>query len=62
MTSPKEFAEAMRNIPEVLNKRGHQWDQEDSHIVADSYMCELLRELGYGEGVDVFENMSKWYS
>lgn len=35
---------------------------ERRHIGADSLMCDLLRTLGYGEGVDTFENMPKWYA
>lgn len=53
--SAKGFANEMRridrnNFPEV------------AHILADELMCKLLRELGYGEGVDIFEKMDKWYS
>lgn len=68
MTSPEEFAEKMRNIPKVLDERearrgrGWGWDAEDSHELADQYMCELLVELGYGEGVDIFKDMPKWYA
>ena len=35
---------------------------EDGHIDADSLMCDLLKELGYSEGVEIFENMNKWYA
>lgn len=61
-TTPEEFADKMREIPNILNERGRSWDKEDSHRIADAYMCELLRELGYDEGVKIFENMPKWYS
>jgi hypothetical protein len=38
------------------------YDEESSHGQADRLMCEVLRSLGYGEGVDVFENADKWYA
>lgn len=53
--SAKGFANEMRRIE-------RNSDTEMAHIHADELMCELLRELGYGEGVDIFEKMSKWYS
>lgn len=64
LTSPEAFAEKMRNIPKILDeaKTRHGWDEEDSHELADQYMCDLLVELGYGEGVNIFEDMPKWYS
>jgi hypothetical protein len=52
--SERIFATEMRRISE------HK-DTEMAHIMADELMCKLLRELGYGDGVDIFENMNKWY-
>jgi len=37
-------------------------DPEAGHSNADKLMCEVLSELGYKEGVDIFNNMLKWYS
>jgi hypothetical protein len=64
MTTPEEFAEKMRNITITLNetKGINGWDEEDSHKLADQYMCDLLIELGYGEGVDIFKGMHKYYA
>lgn len=53
--SAKGFANEMRRID-------RNNDTEMAHILADELMCKLLRELGYGEGVDIFEKMDKWYS
>lgn len=53
--SAKGFANEMRRID-------RDNDTEMRHILADELMCKLLRELGYGEGVDIFEKMSLWYS
>ena len=52
--SPEEFAEDMKKCTDS--------DPEYSHIRADELMCELLTSLGYKEGVDIFDKMSKWYS
>lgn len=53
--SEKGFAHEMR----ILSRSN---DIEMAHILADALMCNLLRELGYGEGVQIFEDMKKWYS
>lgn len=53
--STKGFANKMLRIARNNNT-------EMAHIQADELMCELLRELGYGEGVNIFENMNKWYA
>lgn len=37
-------------------------DTEDRHIAGDSLMQEVLTQLGYGEGADVFEEFDKWYA
>lgn len=54
---PKEFTEKMMDIAK-LNER----DEETSHVAADSLMCEVLTELGYGAGVDIFNEMCLWYA
>ena len=50
---------------EFKNKMQAIADKEDieiGHFEADNLMCELLKDLGYGEGVEIFEEMYKWYS
>ena len=37
-------------------------DTEGAHGRADDLLCEVLRHLGYGEGVAIFEKMDKWYA
>ena len=37
-------------------------DYEDVHYEADNILCKLLRELGYTEIVEMFEEVGKWYS
>lgn len=51
--TPELFAERMR-----LSK---EEGTEDGHRMMDDLMCELLRELGYGEGIDIFRHFEKWY-
>lgn len=52
--TPEEFATMMRN---QMNG-----DLENSHSAMDDLMVELLRHLGYGEAMDVFEQQEKWYA
>lgn len=56
MLTPEEFCKEMENLRNDLDS-----DEEVFHICADGLICDLLRELGYGDGVDVFESTSKWY-
>ena len=52
--TPKEFEAEMREITKD--------DPETAHINADDLMLNLLTQLGYGDGVKIFENMERWYS
>ena len=36
-------------------------DTEMAHCNADSVLCNLLEELGYGEVVEVYNEIDKWY-
>lgn len=40
----------------------YKGDEEGVHIAMDEIMCKLLRNLGFGAGVDIFESTDKWYS
>lgn len=62
--TPEEFAKAMKKASDNLNDpTGHPYyDEEDTHSKMDGIMADLLRQLGYGEGIDIFENTNKWYS
>ena len=52
--------------PEVfkanMQKFADDYDTEGAHSDADKLMCELLTELGYGEGVEIFKRMERWYA
>ena len=62
-----EFADAMRaiitkyKITRIEDIDGYDVLGEAGHVEADDLMCELLKSLGYGEGVEVLEDMDKWY-
>lgn len=62
--TPEEFAKAMKKASDNLNDpTGHPYyDEEYAHSKMDGIMADLLRQLGYGEGIDIFENTNKWYS
>jgi hypothetical protein len=53
--TPEDFAERMKAIIEMENA-------EEAHSEADKLMCDALRSLGYGEGVDAFEKADFWYA
>ena len=53
--TPDEFRVQMKEI-------ANNGATDDAHMEADQLMCTLLEELGYGQGVELFQNMYKWYS
>lgn len=59
--TPEEFEKKMRDAVKESTLYGYT-DEEAVHICMDSIMCKLLRELGYGAGIDVFVKTRKWYS
>ncbi len=48
----------------ISRLKAHQesGDTESAHIRADEILCELLVALGYGDVVDEFQKISKWYA
>lgn len=62
--TPEEFSKEMKKASDNLNDpTGHPYyDEEDAHRKMDGIMTDLLRQLGYREGIDIFENTNKWYS
>ncbi len=56
--TPAEFAERMKAIfPD-----DGCYDEEVAHGEADKLMCHVLRSLGYGDGVQRFDDAKKWYA
>lgn len=52
-----EFTERMKIIADNA-----ETDPEMYHYAADELLCEVLRDFGYDEGVDIFDQMTKWYA
>ena len=57
MMTPEEFAKKMCDL-----EREFHHDPEDKHARMDGLMCEVLRQLGYGAGIDTFQNAEMWYA
>ena len=36
-------------------------DTEGAHVIADILLCELLKELGYEEVINIYDKIKKWY-
>ena len=58
----EEFYHDMLALKEKLETKPTTWDKEDFHLAADDLMCNLLIELGYGQGIKVFLDTPKWYA
>ena len=58
MITPEEFKEKMI----YLNYEANHHDAEGPHAMADDLMCEILSDLGYDEGVKLFQDMRRWYA
>lgn len=55
--TPDEFAISMQGLSEKW-----KYDKELRHITMGTPMCDLLEQLGYKEGIDIFRFTSKWYA
>lgn len=53
--TPEEFAERMKEL-----HRGHE-DPATDHKLADDLMARVLRQLGYGAGIDIYDRMDRSY-
>lgn len=58
--TPEEFKQAMADAYRYWREVEH--DQEYVHCIMDGIICDLLRDLGYSEGIDIFDNAPKWYA
>lgn len=54
---PEDFYKQMK---EILNR--YENDEEICHIRMADLMCNVLRNLGYGDGIDIFDEAPKWYA
>ena len=53
--TPEEFAEEMVDI-----KARHEGDTEAMHSVMDAFLCRALTELGYVQGILIYESVERW--
>lgn len=37
-------------------------DYEEAHSRADDILCELLRDFGYNDLIDAYDQVGKWYA
>ena len=58
--TPEEFTTEMQKAYDTYYVKKD--DEEEAHIVMDGIMCNFLRQLGYGEGIDIFNKTPKWYA
>lgn len=57
MFTPEEFKRTMALIAD-----DYEGDPETAHGLTDAMMVELLSDLGYKDGVDVFLKTTRWYA
>ena len=55
MITPAEFEDRMMEI-------AANGDPERMHSDADDLMREVLIDLGYAAGIQVYDRMERWYS
>ena len=65
--TPDEFKAAVQNIIDGgidYLERPTPWvsDPEHGHYQFDQLMEQLLRDLGYGEGIDLTKDLTSWYA
>ncbi|KKN29391.1 hypothetical protein LCGC14_0844650 [marine sediment metagenome] len=54
MLNPEEFEK-------VMEKESQRDCIQERHATMDDIKGELLRDLGYGKGIIIFNNTEKWY-
>jgi hypothetical protein len=47
---------------ELLKMEQRNGDTEAAHSNADGVLCELLKALGYGDVVDEYIQVEKWFA
>ena len=56
-TTPEEFAAEMQKIRDTM-----VGDTEEAHCQMDDLMAKVLVELGYQDGIAIFDKQQKWYA
>lgn len=55
MTTPEEFTAKLHGILD-------DDDPETEHAAADNLVAALLRELGYGDAMDLLLGRTRWFA
>lgn len=56
-SSIKDYTERMRKLAD-----NNDDDIEARHVEMDDLMCEILKEMGFNELVEIFNETEKWYA
>jgi len=54
--------ELIAKVKADLFKAVDNQDIENAHTDADDSLCELLNGFGFGEIVEIYNNVDKWYA
>ena len=54
--TPDEFATKMKEV-----FASDEYSVLSAHMRAEEVICKLLKSLGYGKGVETFEQADKWW-
>lgn len=58
---PQEMIDEFnKKMCDIGNNRDYKTD--DRHISMDVLMGDTLKELGFGDGISIFYQTSKWYA
>ena len=52
----------VEEVKQKLREEADNNDTEAAHGNADDILCEFLKELGYSEVVDSYNEIHKWYA
>lgn len=62
MNKVHDDSKFIRRMKQVRIQHGNILCTEEAHIEADNILVEFLRENGYTELADTYENIPKWYA
>lgn len=68
--TPEEFKKKMeetyppdvpRNFGDLGIRKIRAYDPGSTHEEVDNILCDILTDLGYGDGVKIFKGAERWY-
>jgi Cu/Ag efflux pump CusA len=54
--------EQYNQVVKKMHRLEDQYDTETAHVKADKLLSNFVRELGYDELADAFDDIEKWYA